>query len=227
MRSKPQARILLTVAMLALAPIEGRAAARLATEKDLSPNKPKLEEMYKPKSIKRIVEDLDIITNSEWTDKDEFAFINGVLIRAPLRYARPIIMDFSLYPKMSSALKTFKYDPKTETIEIVGEAGGLRMHSWVKVDQRYWDEIAYEIVRGDMVGFKVKAYLWDTSSISKLGVTGKTIAGAKGLWPGGKTALPSFVATIFKPLSEVVIGVATKNFRSYIEEEYKKQTTKK
>lgn len=187
--------------------------------------KPKVETLLKPKSIKRVVEDFDVITNSEWvsaesktlehSDDDDFAFVNAVLIRTPLSYARPKIMDWSLYPKMSSAIKKFEYDPATQVIEIEGEASGLRMHSWVKVDPTYTDLIRYEIIKGDMRGFKVQAYLWDRE--------GKTLAVAKGLWPHAKQSLPAFVRLLFKPVSEVVLGVATKNFRGYIEEEYKKQ----
>lgn len=179
---------------------------------DASPNKPELASLLKEKSIKRVVEDFDVITNSDYLENDDFAFVNSALIRAPLRYTRPLIMDFKLYPKMSSALKKFEYDPKTQVIEIEGEASGLRMHSWVKVDQRFWDVIRYTIVAGDMRGFKIDAYLYEKE--------GKTVAVAKGLWPQGRKAFSSVVALLFKPVSEVVIGVATKNFRSYIEEEY-------
>src|SRR5690349_21583711 len=75
-----------------------------------SPDKPEIQTILKPKSITRIMEDRDVITNSEWAgDGDEdFQFVNATLIRAPMRYARPKIMDFSLYPKMSSALKKFE-----------------------------------------------------------------------------------------------------------------------
>ncbi|MBI3543139.1 MAG: hypothetical protein HY075_07690 [Deltaproteobacteria bacterium] len=176
--------------------------------------KPPLEQLLKPKSINKVVEDYDIITNSQWND-DDFAFVNAVLVRTPLDYARPQMMDFTLYPKMSSAIKKFDYDPATKTIEMIGETHGLRMHSWVKVDQQYWDVIRYTIVRGDMTGFKVDAYLWDKS--------GRTLAVAKGELPHAKQMLPTLVALVFKPVSEIVLGVATKNFRGYIEEEYKKQ----
>lgn len=182
-------------------------------DEKLSPKKPELKSILKEKSIKRVTDDLDVITNADYLDNDDYAFVNGVLIRAPMRYARPLIMDFKLYPKMSDAIKKFEYDPKTQLIEIQGEASGLKMHSWVKVNQQYWDEIKYEVVRGDMKGFKIDAYLYEKE--------GKTLAVAKGLWPQGKKAFSSVVALLFKPVSEVVIGVATKNFRSYIEEEYK------
>ncbi|MEW6055984.1 MAG: hypothetical protein AB1540_05155 [Bdellovibrionota bacterium] len=187
------------------------------SEAEVSPHKPKLEDLLKPKSIKRITDDGDVITNSDWLEDDDFAFVNGTLIKAPLRYARPKIMDFSLYPKMSSAIHKFDYDEATQTIELKGEAGGLTMHSWIKVDQSYWDEIRYEIIKGDMKGFKITAYLWENEN--------KTLAVAKGVLPQGKRMFSSVIAVVFKPLSEVVIGVATKNFRSYIEEEYKKQKT--
>ena len=193
-----------------VAPSQKTSIAR--SDEDASPKKPRLESLLKEKSIKRVLNDYDVITNSDWKDND-FAFVNATLIRAPLRYSRPLIMNFKLYPKMSDALKKFEYDEKTQLIEVIGEAGGLRMHSWIKVDQRYWDEIHYHVVRGDMRGFKCQAYLWEKE--------GKTLAVATGNWPNGKKAFSSVVALVFKPLSEVVIGVATKNFRSYIEEEYK------
>lgn len=183
-----------------------------------SPHKPKQEELLKPKSLSRIFEDYDIVTNSEWTDSDDFHFVNGVYIRTPLKYSRPLIMDYSLYPRMSSAIHKFKYDPKTHLIEIQGESHGLKMHSWVHVDDKYWDVIHYKIVKGDMKGFKIDAYLWEKE--------GKTLAIATGLWPKGRKMFSGIVALVFKPASEIVIGVATKNFRSYIEEEYEKKKKK-
>lgn len=178
--------------------------------------KPNIEQLLKPKSLKKLFEDYDVITNSSWAG-DEFEFVNAALIRTPLSYARPKIMDFSLYPKMSPAITKFEYDPKTQIIEIKGEKAGLHMHSWIKVDQTYYDLIRYEVVRGDLTGFRVNAYLWNRD--------GKTLAFAKGSLPRAKQILPTFVALLFKPVSEVVLSVATKNFRSYIEEEYKKQKT--
>lgn len=182
-----------------------------------SPKKPKPDELLKPKSLTRILEDYDVITNSEWLENSDFSFVNATLIRVPLKYARPKVMDFSVYPKMTSALKKLEYNPKTQIIEVIGEAGGLRMHSWVQVDQQYWDEIAYEVVQGDMLGFKIRVYLWDTN--------GKTLVAAKGILPGGKKRFSSVIVLLMKPVSEIVLGVATRNFRSYIEEEYKKQKT--
>ena len=205
-------RVLILFALILPFSALGQLTPVAKSEEDSSPKKPRLESLLKEKSIKRVLNDYDVITNSEWKD-DDFAFVNATLIRAPLRYARPLIMNFALYPKMSDALKKFEYDEKTQLLEVIGEAGGLRMHSWIKVDQRYWDEIHYEVVRGDMRGFKCHAYLWEKE--------GKTLAVATGNWPNGKKAFSSVIALIFKPLSEVVIGVATKNFRSYIEEEYK------
>jgi hypothetical protein len=185
-----------------------------SAEEPLSKTKPALEELFKPRSVTRILEDYDAVTNSEWHDNSDFSFINGVLIRAPLRFARPKIVDYALYPKMSDAIKKMEYDPKTGILELEGEASGLRMHSWIKVDQRYYDEINYEIIRGDMKGFKVRAYLWEKN--------GKTVAAAKGVLPGGRKMFTAVTALLFKPVSEIVIGVATKNFRRYIEEEHKK-----
>jgi hypothetical protein len=183
--------------------------------------KPAAESLLKPRSFKKLTEDYDIITNSEWvgrSDKrpDDFAFVNAVLIRAPLRYARPKIMDFSIYPKMSSAIHKINFDPKSKLLEIAGEAKGFRMHSWIRVDASDPEALHFDVASGDLKGMKIDAYLWDKD--------GKTLAIAKGLWPEGKKFFSSVVALLFKPVSEVVIGVATKNFRSYIEEEYRKQS---
>lgn len=175
--------------------------------------KPPLDSLLKARSITKLTEDYDIITNSEW-DENDFSFVNATVIRAPFSYAGPKVVDFSLYPKMSPAIQKFAYDPATRTIELVGEAYGLRMHSWIKVDQEYDDIVRFTIIRGDMTGFKVNAYLWDRD--------GKTVTVAKGILPGAKQMLPSLVALVFKPVSEIVLGVATKNFRSYIEEDYRK-----
>jgi len=191
------------------------AARREVSETQTSPHKPRVEDVLKEKSLKKVENDFDIVTNAEWLDNDDFHFVNGALIRAPIRISRKLMLDFSIYPKMSDAIKKFEYDPKKDIIEVIGEAGGLRMHSWVKVDQSYWDQLNFTIIKGDMLGFKIKTYLWDKS--------GKTLVVADGNWPKGRKAFSGVIATLFKPLSEVVIGVATKNFRGYIEEEYKKK----
>ncbi|MBI3555380.1 MAG: hypothetical protein HY074_03830 [Deltaproteobacteria bacterium] len=176
-----------------------------------------VDTLLKAKSLARVAEDYDIVTNAEWRD-DDFAFVNAVLVRTPMEYAQPKMLDFSLYPKISSAIKKMEFNPKTQILEMIGETHGLYMHSWVHVEHKYLDVIHYEIVRGDMTGFKIDAYLWNRN--------GKTLTVAKGYLPHAKQLLPTLVALIFKPVSEIVLGVATKNFRSYIEEEYKKEKTK-
>lgn len=182
---------------------------------------PAPESLLKAKSLQRILDDYDVITNSEWSGAGDadFGFVNAALIRTPLGFAQPLITDYSLYAKMSSAIKKFEYDPATKIIELEGEAGGMRMHSWLRVEQRPGDgnELVYEIIRGDLVGLKVHAYLWDRN--------GKTLAIARGSLPRARAMLPALVRLVFKPVSEVVIGVATRNFRSYIEEEYRKRKT--
>lgn len=222
---KPAPSVIGTPARTALAPIAtpvptpapefpAVAPSKPATPVDLSPSKPALETLLKPKSITRVLEDKDIITNSDWTERDDFTFVNAVLIHAPILFARPKIMDFSLYKQMTPALQKFEYDPRTEILEVKGRAGGLKMHSWLKVEQKYWDEVGYEIVRGDMVGFKVRAYLFEREA--------RTLAVARGVLPEGRKRFSTMVALVFKPLSEIVIHVATRNFRGYIEGEYKK-----
>lgn len=198
-----------------LSPLVPAVPAFAKSESDASTTKPKFESFMKLKSLEKVVDDHDVVVNSEWTDSGDFAFVDAGLMNAPLHFVRPLVMDFRLYPKVSSAIKKMDYNPQTQIIEVEGEASGLSMHSWIKVDQRYWDEIRYEIVQGDMYGFKIQLYLWDKQ--------GKTVALIKGLFPQGKSRLPKFVALVFKPVSEIVLSVATKNFRSYIEGEYKKK----
>jgi hypothetical protein len=192
------------------------AACALAQDQPpVFPNKPAPDGVAKPKSVKRMVEDFDVITNSEWAGDSNFEFINGAYLRVPFKYGRASVIDFALYPKISSAIKKWDYDAKTQTIEAAGESHGLRMHSWIKVDQRYLDLIEFNIVRGDMTGFKIKVYLWEKE--------GKTLVIGKGEWPGARLSLPTLVRLVFKPVSEIVLGIATRNFRSYIEEDYRKK----
>lgn len=177
--------------------------------------KPDINSLLKPRSVKRVEEEYDVISNSEWDGEDDndFAFVNATLIRAPLTFAGPRLTDFKLYPKVVSAIQKMEYDPRTRLLEVQGESHGLTMHSWIRVDQPSPDVVHYTIVRGNMVGFKINAFLYEYQS--------KTVAVANGTWPQAKQMLPSLVRLVFKPVSEIVLSVATKSFRGYIEEEYK------
>lgn len=176
-----------------------------------APDKPAFESLVKPKSAKVVLEDSEALTHAHWQE-DDFAFVNAVLLRAPYRLAMERVTDFSLYPRMSSAIKKMSYDEKQRTIELLGEAGGLRMHSWIKVDIPHKDLIIYDFVRGDMTGFKVRCWFWERQ--------GKTLAYAEGKLPRAKTRFPGLVAFAFPTLAELVLSVATKNFRNLIEEDY-------
>src|SRR5690606_13035608 len=110
------------------------------------------------------------------------------------------------------------YNEKTKIAEIIGEKSGLTMHSWLQMDDDLWDEISFDIVRGDLAGMKIKTYLYDED--------GKTLIIGVGKLDGAKSQFSSFVATLLPTVAEVVIDVATNNFRSYIEEEYQKNRLK-
>ena len=115
---------------------------------------------------------------------------------------------------MSDAIKKMEYDPKTNIIELEGEAGGLKMHSWIKANIQHKDALIYEIIRGDMKGMKITAYLWEHQ--------GKTLAVAEGFLPGAKSKFPGLVRIALPSLAEIVLGIAMKNFRKSIEDEYNK-----
>ncbi len=183
-----------------------------------SPLKPPLSDFLKPKTIELLLDKKEAVVHAQWHENGDFSFLNAVLVSVPMSFARPKTLEFSLYPRLSSAIKKFHYDPETKTIEAIGEAGGLRMHSWVQVKERYWDETHYEIVKGDMIGFKIQVYFWEKN--------GKTIILGKGLLPDGKKRYASGITLLFKPVAEIVLSVATKKFQSYIEEEYKKNMRK-
>ena len=86
------------------------------------------------------------------------------------------------------------------------------MHSWVKVAAEYSDGVRYEIVRGDMTGFVMSTHLWDRG--------GQTLAYAEGRLPGAKSRFPALVALAFPTVAEVVLSIASKNFRKILEEDY-------
>ncbi len=182
------------------------------SEQDISPTKPKLEELLKPKSIHRMIEDKDVTVNSEWVDEKGFQYIAGMLVSASYTFTRRTISDYSVYPKVSSSIKKFEYVEKTKMIEMIAEAGGYRAHSFIKVEDKYFDEINYEVVKGDMLGFKIITRLWKKESKTMLTMSGKL--------PNAKDMFPVALRLIAVPLSEMLLGVASGNFRSYIEKEY-------
>lgn len=208
---------LAALAFMAGAPATSSAAGKTAAETDLTPSKPPLEKILKPKTLTRASEDLDVVVNSGWEGVDGFEYVSAMVVRAPIKHARKTITEYAIYPKMSSAIRKFDYDAKTKTIEMVAEAGGYFVRSWIKVDDRYWDELNYEIVRGDMKGFTVKTTLWDKGS--------RTMLVMQGHLPSAKNIFPKALQFIAIPLSEMVLGVASRNFRSYIEGEYNKLKT--
>lgn len=186
----------------------------IASEKDLSADKPAFEKLLKPRSVQKILDDLDIVANAGWED-DDFNFTNAFLIRSPLRFSRERMLNYALYKQMSSAIHSLHYDPQTNLIEVLGEAGGFYMHSWIRPDLHLWDEIAYEFVAGDLTGLKIKVYFWEKE--------GRTLALAKGLLPSGKKRFSKLLSIAFPPVAEIVLGIATKNFRNFIEDDYNKQ----
>ncbi|MBI2606039.1 MAG: hypothetical protein HYW49_08160 [Deltaproteobacteria bacterium] len=208
---------LAALAFLSCALSASFAADKTVTETALAPSKPPLETLLKPKTLTRATEDLDVVVNSGWEGIDGFEYTGAMVVRAPIKHARKTITDYAVYPKMSPAIRKFDYDARTKIIEMVAEAGGYLVRSWVKVDDRYWDELNYEIVRGDMKGFKVKTSLWDKGS--------RTMLVMQGHLPSAKNIFPKALQFIAIPLSEMVLGVASRNFRSYIEGEYNKLKT--
>jgi hypothetical protein len=181
-------------------------------------SKPAFESLLKVRSVKKVLEDQEIVTNSAWEENGDFTFVDALQIRAPLSFVRPWVADYTIYPELTSAIEKFEYNPLTKNIEVRASAGGLTMHSYMTIDQKYRDRVAYHIVGGDMIGFKIEAFFWEKE--------GKTLAFARGVFPGAKKVLPSVVSVLFKPVSEIVIGVATKSFRRYIEDKYKQKKFK-
>lgn len=188
-------------------------------ETNVSPEKPKIEELLKHKSLKRLLEDKDISVNSEWVDEENgFKFITAMLVGTSYTFTRKTLSDYPVYSKMSSSIKKFEYDEKKKTIEMIAEAGGYRAHSYIKVNDKYFDEIHYEVIQGDMKGFKITTRLWKKES--------KTIIAMSGKLPNAKALFPAALRLIAVPLSEMLLGIASGNFRSYIEDEYQKQKRK-
>lgn len=172
----------------------------------------------KSETLKTVIEKREVVSHAKWGEEknsDDFEFLNVFLLNPSLSFTRPIMMDYTLYPRMSDAIKAFKFDTAKKEIEVRGEAGGLRMHSWVRVNEISLDEIQYEIIKGDMKGFKMFLFLYDYK--------GKTLIFCKGFWPRGKAVFSKVIAFVFPTIAEMVISAATKNFRQHIEDAYSKQ----
>ncbi len=168
--------------------------------------------LLKPQSLKNILDKKEIITNARW-DEEDFRFTNAVLIHAPIRIAHHAATRFELYTKLSAAVKKAEFDEKSKTLEVIGEAGGLKLHSWFKVQIQPVDYVGYEVVRGDLTGFIVHTYFYDQGR-------GRTLEVAIGHIPKGKERFPALVNFAFPTIAEFVLSVATKNLRSFVEEEY-------
>lgn len=183
------------------------AAAQTSEE-----NLPQLEHLLKEKSLLKIRERLEVLTNAKWQD-DDFDFVNGVVVRAPLRLTYEAAVNYELYPRMSSAIKKIHFDKEKNILEVMGEAGGLKLHSWFKV--RFYEQKAvhYEVVRGDLGGFVAWTYFWNEGR-------GRTLVVARGQLPQGKKRFPALIQFAFPALAEVVLSQASKNLRNFIEDEY-------
>jgi len=180
-----------------------------------SKHKPTPESLVKEKTLKRVREGSASVTNANWNDSDDFTFLSSTLVRTPLRFARPHVVDPNFYARLTDAIKKLTYDPRTKTAEIIGEAGGLTMHSWLKMDDRLWDEVHFTIIKGDLKGMRIRTYLWEES--------GKTLIIGKGELKNARSKFGGLVARVLPTVAEVVIDVATGRFRGYIEEEYQKK----
>lgn len=209
--------LILTVGLFAATALATESKKSI-TETDLSPQKPKLETLLKPKTLAGMKNDHNTVVSAEWVGENGFAYVAGMQVNASSRFSRGIVTNYALYKQMSSAIKKFEYDAQKSEIEMLAEAVGFQMHSWIKVQEKHWDQVEYEVVRGNLAGFKITLWIWDQPG-------SKTILVMQGNHPALKTMLPSALALVAIPVSEGILGVASGNFRSYIESEYKKMRT--
>lgn len=216
-------KLIAAVLLVQLAPV-GALQAGTVTANALSPAKPILSQLVTKASLAKI-ESGGTVIDTGWRKNphepasfnSDFYYLCAGPIHAPQHFSRPMIVDFQQYQKqVPSVLKKVQYDAKTKMLEIIGEVGGYQMHSVLKVDDRYWDEIGFEIVAGDMVGTTSKVFLFEKEE--------KTLAVFQGVYPMAKKRLPAPLSTLprlFSTLAQFAIDVATSNFKRYIEDEYK------
>lgn len=160
-------------------------------------------------------EDLNTVVNGEWTHEDmDYEYTAGMTARAPIKHVHKTITDYSLYPKMSSAIKKLEYNEKDKTLDMIGEAAGYRVINLIKVNDKYFDEMEYEVIKGDLKGFKVVTRLWEKNGRTQMVMTGHL--------PGARKMMPKAMALIMVPVSEMILSVASNNMRDHIESEYKK-----
>lgn len=176
---------------------------------------PNYNTWFKPKTIQRVLEDRDVMVDSEWVGENGFEFTSFMLTNSKSIYTQKKIRDYSIYKQMSGAIKKFEYNANTKIIEMIGEASGFRMHSWIQVYDISPDHLAFKIFKGEMVGLTADIYTWELNS--------KTLMALKGTITDAKKIFPSALSLIAVPLSEMLLGIASKNFRNHIEEEYKKK----
>ncbi len=169
----------------------------------------KITDFFKTKTLTRLVDDLEAVANAEWEAPDGYRFVNAIAINCPERFIRAHWNDLTLFPKLSSAIKKFEVDTSKRQIQVEGSAHGLQLKSIVAYDLAHKDQMRFRIIGGDLVGMTVEAYLVRYQE--------KNIVFGNGRLPKAKTLLPAPIQLVFRPVSEILLSAATKNFKNEIE----------
>ena len=213
--------------------LDSSRAESLPTLSD--PTKKDYESYVRKNTPIKVKENFEIVTNAGWgeiaSDRDfssqslqndssaeDFFFLNTGVMRTSFSFMKKMIQRYEIYPEITSAIKKINFDSEQKLLEVQGEAGILKLHSWVKVKELFYDHVQYEVIKGDLLGCVVDLYLWDEH--------GKTVFLAKGIWKKGGKIMPSAFRIVLKPISEGVLSIASSGFRSYIEREYQKNFIK-
>lgn len=169
----------------------------------------KITDIFKPKTLTRVVDDAEAVANAEWEDPDGYRFVNATAVNCPERFVRAHWNNLALFPKLSSAIKKFEVDTEKKWIRVEGAAHGLQMRSTVVYDTSQNDHMQFRIIQGDLTGLTVDAFLVRYQE--------KNIVFGIGRLPRAKMLLPGPIQLVFRPVSEILLSAATKNFKNEIE----------
>lgn len=205
--------ILYTLWTPAWGPAWGQCPAALSqTNRNLSPNKPTpLAFIGDTEQLRRLLSGENII--DVWSSRSEVMFVAASLIAAPLDHARPLLLDFSLYKKMSPHIQFIEHERRAGIVRIMISVGGYNFHSIVRIDELYWDEVHAEVLSGPLRGYQASTYLWEYEN-------GKTLAIARGHLRVG--TLAKWICGPLCILGKMVLTDPVSKLRSYIENALKK-----
>ena len=170
---------------------------------------PVIATLIRPESLKKILEDRDIVTSAQLNDAPighRYSFYAAMLVHASVERTRRILTDYGLYSKLISYVDVADYSTRTGILDIQGGIWKFRMRSFVKFEEKGDRQIHYTIVGGHFTGLEGDVLF------ESRGEKGTLV-----YFNGAQTAAEFPPQFVIERGAEIVFGFTAKRMRNYLE----------